>query len=214
MKIGILGGTFNPIHFGHMRSAEEIRQRFNLAKVIFIPAAMPPHKDQSNMIDPSHRLKMVDLAITGNDAFACSDIEILRTGKSYTIDTIRELKKMYQEVDFHFIMGMDAFLEINTWFKWTEIFSECDFIVMERPASPRVCGMKIIPEEVSDGFKYRRKKREFEHSSGHRVVLTKVTALDISSRAIREMLREGKSIRYLVPLRVMEYIINHNLYVK
>jgi nicotinate-nucleotide adenylyltransferase len=214
VKIGILGGTFNPIHFGHLRPAEEIRQQFKLSKIIFIPSAMPPHKDDQAVIDPSHRMKMVDLAITGNDAFASSDIEIKRSGKSYTIDTIRELKGCYQDVEFYFILGADAFLEINTWYKWTELFKECEFIVMNRPGAPRVSPAKLLPAEVKDEFKWRPRKKEFVHSSAHRIYMVQVSALDISSKQIREMVREGRSIRYLLPRRVMEYILEHQLYRK
>jgi len=213
VNIGILGGTFNPIHLGHMRAAEELRQQFKLAKVIFIPASIPPHKNTAAIIDPMHRLKMVDLAITGNDAFISSDIELLRTGKSYTIDTLRELKRLYPDVDFSFIMGTDAFLEIQTWHKWTGLFKECEFIVMNRPGSPKLSA-KIIPEDISGEFQWKARKKEFLHSSGHSVSLAQVTGMDISSHAIREMLREGQSIRYLVPRRVMEYILEHKLYQK
>jgi nicotinate-nucleotide adenylyltransferase len=213
VNIGIFGGTFNPIHLGHLRAAEELRQQFKLAKVIFIPASSPPHKSDPAIIDPLHRLKMVDLAITGNEAFLSSDIELLRTGKSFTIDTLRELKRLYPDVDFSFIMGTDAFLEIHTWHKWTELFRECDFIVMNRPGSPKLSA-KIIPPDIRSEFQWKPRKREFLHSGGHRVSLARVTGMDISSQAIRKMLREGQSIRYLVPRRVMEYILEHKLYQK
>lgn len=211
MNIGILGGTFNPIHLGHLRAAEEIRQQFNLAKVIFIPSAIPPHKKDSYVIDPLHRLKMAGLAVCGNDAYMVSDIEILRTGKSYTIDTLREMKKLYPDVDFSFIMGTDAFMEIHTWHKWTELFAECDFIVMNRPGTPKLT-MKKMPEAVRNDFKWRAGKKQFVHASGHKVSVTAVTAMDISSSAIRDMIKKGKSIRYLLPRRVMEYILENQLY--
>lgn len=217
MNIGVYGGTFNPIHFGHLRTAEEIWQRFKLKQVIFVPSAKPPHKDEE-VIDPMHRLKMTTLAITGNDHFTASDLEIVRPGKSYTIETMRELKRQNAEADFYFILGRDAFLEIDTWYHWPELFRETNFIVTTRPGSKKAAPAKMIPQPVRGQFKWFRGSRdqlqEFNHTSGHKVIFAPVTEINISASIIRRMVREGRSIRYLTPRRVREYIIENGLYQK
>ena len=212
MNIGVYGGTFNPIHFGHLRAAEEIYYKFRLSKVIFVPASQPPHKSSEEIIDPNHRLKMTMLAITGNEHFSVSDIEVNRPGKSYSIDTIRELKRQNPEKNFYFILGLDAFLEINTWHKWKELFSETDFVVTSRPGSPKVARGRIIPQEIRKEFKFNAKENIFTNKSGCRVYFAEVTHLDIAASAIRRMVREGQSIRYLLPRRAIEYIIENKLY--
>lgn len=215
LKIGVYGGTFNPIHFGHLRTAEEIWYRFKLKNVIFVPSASPPHKD-TDLIDPLHRLKMTTLAITGNEHFCVSDIELNRPGKSYTIETLRELKKRNPEAEFYFIMGRDAFLEIDSWYYWTELFAETNFIVTTRPGSNKIPFSKLIPEKARKQFKRVRAEAgnecEFVHSSGKRLVFTSVTDIDISSTLIRDKVRRGETIRYLTPRRVREYIIENGLY--
>ena len=212
MNIGVYGGTFNPIHFGHLRAAEEIYYRFRLGKVIFVPSAQPPHKSSEQIIDPLHRLKMATLAVTGNEHFQVSDIEVNRPGKSYTIDTLRELKRQNPEKNFYFIAGLDSFLGIHTWHKWRELFSETDFVVTSRPGAPKVARGKLIPAAVRREFKYSAEDDIFTHKSGCRVYYAGVTGVDISSSAIRRMVREGQSIRYLLPRRAIEYIIENKLY--
>ena len=212
MNIGVYGGTFNPIHFGHLRTAEEVFHKFKLGKVIFVPCAQPPHKHAGDIIDPLHRLKMAILSTTGNEHFSVSDLEIVRQGKSYTILTIRELKKQNPEAAIFFILGLEAFLEINTWYHWKELFSETNFIVTTRPGSPKVAVSKIIPGQVRKEFKFDPRQKQFIHKSGCKVIFTEVTSLDISASAIRKLVKEGKSIRYLVPRRASEYINENKLY--
>lgn len=212
MYTGLYGGTFNPIHFGHLRTAEEIWERFRMREVIFVPSANPPHKDSRDGIDPTHRLKMVNLAITGNPNFSVSDIEYHRRGKSYSIDTVRAFREQRPDQTFAFILGLDAFLEISTWHKYEEIFAECDFIVTTRPGAAKVSCQQAFPEAVAAVMKRKGAGREFLHPSGRRVVFTEVTDLDISATAIRQMTREGRSIRYLLPIRVSQYISEHGLY--
>ena len=212
MFIGIYGGTFNPIHFGHLRAAEEICERFKMKEVVFVPSADPPHKESREIIEPIHRLKMVNLATTGNPRFSVSDAEIQRRGKSYSIDTVTELKKIRPDDDLAFIMGIDAFVEIHTWHKYQQIFSECDFIVTSRPGAGRRSCQKAIPESLREQFKRKRSGREFIHSSGRRLVFTDVTDLNISASQIRNMFNQGLSVRYLLPRRVIEYVHEHGLY--
>ena len=212
MYIGIYGGTFNPIHFGHLRTAEEVCQRFMMKEIIFVPSAHPPHKDVQDIVDPMHRLKMTNLAVTGNPRFSVSELETQRPGKSYSIDTVREFKRLSPDDHFAFILGLDAFLEIVTWHRYEDIFNECDFIVTTRPGAPRVSCALAIPEALRAGFRKKKSGREFVNAAGKQVIFTNVTELDISATAIRALVREGSSVRYLMPRRVMEYIVEHGLY--
>ncbi len=212
MYIGVFGGTFNPIHLGHLRTALEVLERFKMQKILFVPSSIPPHKEKHEMASTIHRLKMVNLAVTGNPNFAVSETEIHRRGKSYSIDTIRALKKEYPEDKIAFIMGIDAFMEINTWHKHREIFSECDFIVHSRGGVTKTGGLQTVPAELKSLFKKRGNSRELVHSSGNKLFFTEVTSLNISASSLREMVRGGRSIRYLTPRRVMEYIHENNLY--
>ncbi|MFO8058229.1 MAG: nicotinate-nucleotide adenylyltransferase [bacterium] len=212
MNIGIFGGTFNPIHLGHLRTALEILERYRMKQILFVPSSIPPHKSKSETASAIHRLKMVNLAITGNPSFAVSETEIHRRGKSYSIDTIRGLKKEYPDDKLAFIMGMDAFMEINTWHKYQELFNECDFIVHSRGGMAKVGWQQAIPSELKSRFKKKGNSKQFTHSSGSTLTFCEVTPLGISASAIREMVRGGHSIRYLLPRRVLEYIHENNLY--
>ena len=214
MKIGIYGGTFNPIHLGHLRTAEEIRQRFALREIIFVPSARPPHKQSPEIVDGSHRLKMAALAVTGNPCFSVSDLEVRRGGKSYSLDTLRELKKLHPESNLAFICGRDAFLEIHTWHKYRELFAAADFIVTSRPGSKPRALSQTIPPAARREFRRQKKTAALVHVSGKTVTFTEVTGLDISSTLIRRFIREGLSPRYLIPRRVGEYIIENRLYQK
>jgi nicotinate-nucleotide adenylyltransferase len=212
LYIGLYGGTFNPIHFGHLRTGEEIRQWFKMKEIVFIPSCLPPHKDTKDIVEPIHRLKMVSLAVTGNPNFSASDVELYRRGKSYTFDTIRELKVLRPDDQFAFIMGLDAFLEIETWYKFREIFAECDFIVTSRPGGQKVSCLQAIPPSLRDAFKRKGTSSEFVHESGKHLFFHDVTDLNISATSIRTLVRAGLSARYLLPRRVMDYIHEHQLY--
>ena len=137
VRLGILGGTFDPIHLGHLRAAEEIRERFELTQVLFVPAARPPHKEAGHLIDPTHRLRMTELATNENNAFAVSTIEIDTPGPSYSIDTLGTLQaKLGPKSDLYFIIGADAFMEIHTWKDVEGLLQATNFVVMSRPGSP------------------------------------------------------------------------------
>jgi nicotinate-nucleotide adenylyltransferase len=183
-----------------------------MKEVVFIPSYLPPHKDSKEIIEPIHRLKMVGLAITGNANFSVSEVEVFRRGKSYTFDTIRELKAARPDDEFAFIMGLDAFLEVETWYKFREIFAECDFIVTSRPGSQKTSCVQAIPDSLREAFRRKASGREFTHASGRRLIFHDVTDLNISATAIRSLVREGASPRYLLPRRVMDYIHEHQLY--
>ncbi len=212
IKVGLFGGTFNPVHWGHLRLAEEIREIFNLSHVIYIPAHIPPHK-KSDVISAGHRFAMVQLAISGNHAFQASDIELKRPGRSYSIDTIRHFHGLSEDSpELFFIMGMDAFREIRTWKDYPAFFSTCNFIVMARPGAPDGGRSGLLPADIVQEFTYRENKRCFVHTSGYRVYIHRGTLIDISSTAIRALARQGKSIKYLVPEAVERYIADNRLY--
>lgn len=188
MRIGILGGTFNPIHIGHLVLAEEAKESLKLDRVIFIPAFMPPHKNSSSIINPDDRLQMVCLAVQGNDAFEVSDIEIRKQRMSYSVYTLRDLHKQYGKgTGFFLITGSDSLGELTSWKNIQEVFRMSQFVVASRPGFP----VKDVPSQI-------------------KVVL--ITPLEISSTQIRRKIREGHSIRYLVPDPVRGYILEKGLY--
>jgi nicotinate-nucleotide adenylyltransferase len=211
MRVGLFGGTFNPIHLGHLRGAEEIRETFDLGKVIFIPAAIPPHKVIGGMMDASHRLEMVRLAVSTNPYFSVSDIELKRSGKSYSIDTIRHFRETHQGPLF-FILGRDAFLEIETWKEFKTLFSQCHFIVMARPGSQEKDHGSALPGGLTPYFKYNPATGAWVHASGNSLFLKEIAFLDISSTRVRLLMERGESIRYLVPTEVEAYIREKGLY--
>lgn len=188
MRIGILGGTFNPIHIGHLILAEEACFKLKLDKLILVPAFMPPHKDTRDVIDAKDRLEMVRLAIEDNPAFEISTYEVDSKKKSYSIDTLKEFRKIYgDEAQLCFITGSDSLKDIFSWKNINDIFKISKFIVANRPGYP----LKDIPKEADT------------------VV---ITPIEVSSEDIRKRLKEGRSIRYLVSEKVRKYILEHNLY--
>jgi len=187
MKIGILGGTFNPIHIGHLILAEEALWKLKLDTIIFVPAYAPPHKDDEALIDAQHRYAMVCCAIEGNPRFEASRIEIESQQKSYSIETLRKFKEQSPGTEFFFITGSDSLKELFSWKEIDEIFRLSRFIVATRPGFP----VQQVPKEVE---------------------LVVISEIEVSSSEIRKRLKEGRSIRYLVPDVVREYIDRNGLY--
>jgi nicotinate-nucleotide adenylyltransferase len=213
VRVGLLGGTFNPIHTGHLRAAEEIQEKFQLNKLIFIPAKIPPHKVSSEVISALHRLAMVKRAVGGNPHFSVSALELERRGTSYTIQTIRYFRRHYgKDAQLFFILGEDAFREITIWKDYTTIFSLCDWIVMRRPGHPHKMIEEIIPVELKRYFCYDSISNTLIHHSHHRVYFAGITLLDISSSIIRARVKRGESARYLLPDTVGDYIEKNRLY--
>lgn len=194
MKIGVLGGSFNPIHWGHLILASESREQLALEKVMFVPCFHPPHKEIGEDMAPAkHRYRMVELAIGDNSYFEISDIELRREEKSYTVDSLRELKKVYgEEVEIYFLAGADSLKELPTWKDPDELLQLAYFVAANRPSCPEV--------------RVEEKWRE-------RIISIHIPGLDISSTEIRNRLKEGKSIKYLVPPLVEKYIYQHKLYI-
>lgn len=218
MKIGIFGGTFNPIHYGHLRAAEEVRVRFNLAKILFIPSKDPPIKIQE-LPDPEHRYRMTELAISGNPFFEISDIEYKRPGKSYSVQTVEELQDIYRDSTLYFILGIDAFLELPQWWHPERLINLIDFVVISRPffrfvdllSSPYIYADRDSLERL-DKLEHASYKTKLK--SNREIIALRVSLMDISATEIRKMVREGKSVKYLLPEAIESYIITRKLYMR
>jgi len=213
MKWGLLGGTFDPIHMGHLRCAEEVREIFDLNRIIFIPASRPPHKLDAEITSFYHREQMVRLAIEGNPSFSFSDVENQRAGKSYSIETVEYfLNKYLKSIEIYFILGQDAFHAIQTWKDWQKLLHLCNFAVLTRPGYENKGMSGILPEDFAAQFTYDEAADGYRGPSGHMINFCQVTFLDISSSDIRARVREGKSITYLTPESARHYIKKNNLY--
>ena len=179
--------------------------------MIFIPAAHPPHKVVENVIDPLFRLEMAKLATSANPFFSVSDVELQRSGESYSVDTLHYFRERGSDT-FFFIMGTDAFLEIETWKDYRKLFSLCNFIVMTRPGSGEIPASARLPKGLVSVFRYEPEGGLWRHESGHTLHFREIAFLDISSTRIRELIEKGRSVKYLVPPEVEAYIECHGLY--
>jgi len=194
MKIGILGGTFNPVHYGHIWVASRVLKMLKLDRVVFVPSAHPPHKEENKLPSALDRYTMVELAIKGNPHFYISDIELKRKGKSYTIDTVSAFKRLYPGAKIYFIIGRDTLPEISTWKNYRRLLKMCQFVVVNRPGYPN-------------------KKFVFKNSvSVKNLTNLRIRGINISSTEIRARIKEGKGIKGFVPQEVEEYIRKKGLY--
>ena len=220
MKIGLFGGTFNPIHRGHLRAALEVEQTFALEKTYFIPSALPPHKEPRGISDAEDRMEMTRLAVIEHPGFTVSDVELKRSGPSFTIDTVRGFKSIVPEdAELYFIVGVDAFLEIDTWKSYRELFRLIPFIVMSRPRAAgrdapvtRDTLEAYITSSISDGYRFSASKACFVHDGKQPIFVIDIEALDISSTQIRKRVKQGRPIASLVPESVEKFIKRKGLY--
>jgi nicotinate-nucleotide adenylyltransferase len=213
MRLGIFGGTFDPVHIAHLRCAEEAREALGLDRVLFIPAAAPPHKRDRPVAAAQHRLAMLRLAVAGNPAFQVSPIELQRSGPSYSVDTLRRLHaSMPAATELVFLVGLDAFRDIHTWKEYRALFELADFVVFARPGYRLRSFRALLPVATRGDFCYGRNRQTLKHKSGSQVRFLDLTALDISASAIRARVTRAQSVRYLVPLPVERYIARHRLY--
>jgi len=213
MKWGLLGGTFDPIHTGHLRCAEEVLEIFDLNRIIFVPASKPPHKIDAAITSFHHREQMIMQAIEGNQVFSFSDVEKRREDTSYSVETVEYILKKYMEnLKLYFILGQDAFHAIQTWKDWQRLLLLCNFVVMTRPGYEDRGLEGILPADFASRFTYDDTVKGFRGPTGHVIFFRGVTFLDISSSDIRQRVREGKSIKYLVPETVRHYIVKNSLY--
>lgn len=216
MKIGIFGGTFNPVHYGHLRAAEEVREKLNFDKILFIPAKDPPLKIK-DLAEAGHRYEMLKLSLKGNKVFELSDVEFSYKGKSYTVKTIGILSKKYPEDKMYLILGIDSFLDLPNWWKPDRLIDLIDFVVISRPnfsffelyKSPYV---RIKPGLLKMMDNCKMELHRAEMRSKREIILLKIAGLDISSTMIRNYIKVGKSIKYLLPQEVYSYIIKNKLY--
>jgi nicotinate-nucleotide adenylyltransferase len=211
MRVGLFGGSFNPIHFGHLRAAEEVREILALDLVYFVPASAPPHKAGSELAPSDHRLHMVEIATKGNRHFMISDVEIRRSGRSYSIDTLRHfIATMRGRPEFYLLLGGDQFAEFETWKDCDELVGICNLAVHTRLSnveeSPKVSLAAL------SRFGYVKKDDHYVHPSGHTLAFVATTFLPISATLIRRKLAAHESIRYLLPADVADYIQRHGLY--
>ncbi len=209
MKTGILGGTFNPPHFGHLRLAEEVAGSYDLDRIIFVPCHQPPHKDKTDIPDAQDRLNMTVLACADNPKFEVSDVELKFPPPSYTINTLKYFKAIPQN-DIYFIMGSDSLAEIGAWKDCENLFSLANFIIVRRPGASFDQAWKRIPGSLR--AKFSLNQGEFFHTSGTTMISSGVKGLDISSTEIRRLIKHLLSARYLTPDSVIDYIKKHDLY--
>jgi len=220
MRIGLFGGTYNPIHLGHLRAAVEVKEGFSLDEIYLIPCAIPPHKKSGHVAGAQERYEMARIATSNTPGFFASDVELKRSGPSYTIDTILHFKSVLQKnTELYFILGLDAFLEIDTWKSYMDLFPLIPFIILIRPHAgqidPDLRQQKIedfIKSKISAGYKYDSSQSGFIHLEMEPIFLFDVTSLEISSSAIRNLIKRRRSIRYLVPDEIIDFIKTKGLY--
>ncbi len=230
-RVGILGGTFDPLHLGHFRAAESVREAMALDRVLFVPARIPPHKAGPGITPAEDRYRMVRAAVEKEPLFEVSRIELDRNGPSFTIDTLMGLENEMPGSKVFFITGADSFRDIRTWHRWEELLESYSLVVHGRPGSALSCAYDAVPEKWHSSFvtvpysglpeRCVPKGSMPEDSNGERradvagtVFLLHVVTLNISSTEVRAMVRAGRSIRYLVPTEVEEFIDECRLYRK
>ena len=216
--VGVFGGTFDPVHYGHLRIAEEIAELAGLKEMHFIPAAIPRLR-RGPEASLEHRVEMVRLAIEGNSRFILDQREVRRGGVSYSVDTLRELRQeLGKDAVLCFVTGADAFTRLAEWHRWRELFELCHFIIAARPghllfkddrALPRA-----LPQELEEECRDRwiSNVESLKYASRGLIFIAQTTLLDISATAIRTRVARGKSIRYLVPEDTRDYIVANDLY--
>ncbi len=220
MKIGIFGGTFNPIHIAHLDVAEQCREAMGLKEVVFVPSAMPPHKEVEQGVSPEHRLNMARIACEGNPHFKVSDVELTLPRPSYSVRTVEMMQENYGSgAQLFFIAGMDSFLEIGSWHAVDKLVKLCDFVVSFRPGADyrKLAKFRYVREvdvAALDALDQKvRTMGKMEMVSGRGLWLVSTVRMDVSSTDIRERLRLRRSVKYLLPPEVESYIIQNRLYV-
>ncbi|HEY5674011.1 MAG TPA: nicotinate-nucleotide adenylyltransferase [Malonomonas sp.] len=211
MRIGILGGTFNPIHFGHLHIAEEVLKGCALEQVWFLPTCRPPHKQLAAEIPFAQRLAMVEVALADYPHFSACDIEGRRGGTSYSVETLEQLRRQYPQHQFFFIMGLDSFQDISSWKDYPRLFELTHLVVTARPGFSGTL-QQLLPVAIADRFCYDAVSKKLTHDTGFTLIEVTHTSCDISSTEVRQKLVTGESVAGLVPVAVIEYIKKHQLY--
>jgi nicotinate-nucleotide adenylyltransferase len=212
--IGLFGGTFDPIHLGHLRAAAEIRRLTRLDRILFIPSFLPPHKAPGASASPADRLRMVELACRRRVGFEASAIEVEAREKSYSILTLRKVRARTPGARLFFILGVDAFLEIGTWREYEKVLEECCFIVMGRPGFELERAGDVLGGRLREAMGPLSAAGSLSGAAAPRtrIILVAIRALDVSSTIVRDRIRRGKSLDGLVPRSVAAYIREHQLY--
>jgi len=213
--LGIFGGTFDPVHFGHLRLAQELLESLRLSFVRFVPAGTPPHR-ASPQVTAEQRLEMVRLAVAGNALFTVDDSEVRRSGPGYSIDTLTAVRReVGSTLPLCLLLGADAFLELATWHRWHDLFGLAHVVVAHRPGFPPESWPERMPEPLAREYAARLLRQPFAvHLSPCGGIVTRsIAALDISASMIRDSLVRGVSPRYLLPDPVLDYILQHKIYV-
>ncbi len=213
MRLGLFGGTFDPIHYGHLRSAEEVRAACALDEVRFVPCGVPPHRSHQPGATARHRLEMVRLAVADNPGLGVSDVEVTRPGASYSIDTVRHFAAELGPGDeLYLILGLDAFLLLGSWKDWRGLLALAHVIVTSRPGFGDALPYEKLPVVVREAFCYDPVRSGFRNEFGKEILFRRLTDVSVSASAIRELLGKGKSIRHLVPAEVQRYVKEQHLY--
>jgi nicotinate-nucleotide adenylyltransferase len=212
-RIGILGGTFNPVHIGHLRAAEEAAEALELDVCLLMPASTPPHKNQPDVISFEHRWNMLGLALEDNPRLDCSDLERSFSGKSYSVITLRTLaERLEPDCELYFLVGLDAYWELDTWKEYRELFRLARIVALRRPGYSTEQLGSFLSRKVSERYAWSVENRRFEHPERLPVYYVEITPLDISATDLRFRAGRGLTIRYLVPDTVLHYIREHRLY--
>ena len=212
--VGIFGGTFDPIHYGHLRIAEEIVKTVGLQKLYFVPAGMPRLR-HSPVASPQHRVEIVRLAIQKNPDFVLDEREINRGGVSYSIDTVREFKQEFgEEIRLCFVLGADAFINLPEWNNWKELFNLCNFIVSTRPGYTLTLIKELLSKELREECSQRwvSNTESLRKDTSGLIFIASTTMLDISATSIRAHIADGRNVRHLVPSATVNYISENKLY--
>ncbi|HYA39926.1 MAG TPA: nicotinate-nucleotide adenylyltransferase [Syntrophobacteraceae bacterium] len=211
-RLGIFGGTFDPIHMGHLRAAEEALEIVGLDEIIFLPVSVPPHKPGRHILSFHDRWRMLQLAVAGNSRFRLSDLEQRMPGKSYTAHSLGQICKENPDAELFFIVGCDAFFEMDTWHSYREIFRLADIVVLCRLECSEDEILEFVTRSVSELYRIVPGNGQIMHPELRSVHRLQNTRMDISSTRIRELAALGRSVRYLVPDEVWIYIAENMLY--
>lgn len=220
LRIGLYGGTFNPVHNGHVQVIKEVRIKFNLDKIFIIPSALPPHKESSKVAGAQDRMDMIRLVFSDDSGYTVSDVEIKRPGPSYTIDTVHYYKSVLPEASqLFFILGLDAFFEIDTWKSYKDLFQILPFIVMSRPGMEDFHNAvnekkfeEYLKAKISKGYRFVKPQSCWEHNIKQTVYICNVTPVNIASTKIRKLIKKKSDIKSFVPASVEDYIKSKGLY--
>jgi len=215
-RIGVLGGTFNPIHTGHLRAAEEVCEALELERMLFVPSAEPPLKRGSTEVIASakERLRWAQLATRDNPRFAVDPVELGREGPSYSVDTLRELRGRLGPEPPVFTIGQDAFVELPLWREPGTLLTLCHFAVMTRPPYEQGSLREWMPDVLAKDFTWAGDEEAHHRSAGTWVRRVPISALEISATDVRRRLREGRSVRYLLPEPVREAVLASGIYAR